>query len=47
MMRAAGEPTDLEVIDVPFDILRIVPDADALQGSAQAMKEILGRLAGR
>lgn len=38
-------PTDFEVIDMPFDLLRIVPDAGALQASAQAMKELVGRLA--
>ena len=38
-------PTDFEVIEMPFDLLRIVPDAGALEASAQAMKELVGRLA--
>lgn len=37
-------PTDFQVIDMPFELLRIVPDASALQASAQAMKELVGRL---
>jgi uncharacterized SAM-binding protein YcdF (DUF218 family) len=40
-------PTDFEVIDMPFDLLRVLPDAGALQGSARAMKEIVGWLVGR
>ena len=39
-------PTDFEVIEMPFDLLRVVPDAGALQGSGQAMKEIAGWVAG-
>ncbi|WEN42122.1 hypothetical protein CKCBHOJB_01707 [Thauera sp. GDN1] len=46
-LRILPAPTDFEVIDVPFDVLRIVPDAGALQASARAMKEIVGLLAGR
>lgn len=46
-LKITPAPTDFEVIDVPFDLLRIVPDADALQGSARAMKEIVGRVVGR
>ncbi len=38
-------PTDFEVIDMPFDVLRITPDTGALQASAQAIKELVGRLA--
>ena len=40
-------PTDFEVIDMPWDLLRVVPDADALDGSGRAMKEIVGRWVGR
>ena len=40
-------PADHEVIDMPFDLLRVVPDADALDGSARAFKELFGRLVGR
>ena len=40
-------PTDFEVIDMPWDLLRVRPDADALQGSAREMKEIVGRMVGR
>ncbi len=35
-------PTDFEVIPMPFDLLRIVPDARALDGSGRAMKELVG-----
>lgn len=38
-------PTDFEVIDMPFDLLRIVPDTAALHGSTRAFKECLGQLA--
>lgn len=38
-------PTDFEVIPMPFDLLRILPDARALEGSARAMKELVGLLA--
>jgi uncharacterized SAM-binding protein YcdF (DUF218 family) len=37
-------PTDFEVIDMPFDLLRIIPTADALEGSGRAFKELLGWL---
>jgi uncharacterized SAM-binding protein YcdF (DUF218 family) len=40
-------PADHEIIDMPFDLLRVVPDADALEGSARAFKELFGRLVGR
>ncbi len=35
-------PTDFEIIDMPFGLLRLMPDANALNGSAKAMKELLG-----
>lgn len=38
-------PTDFEIIDMPFDLLRIVPDTAALHGSTRAFKEWLGQLA--
>ena len=40
-------PTDYEVIEMPFDVLRIVPDAGALEGSARAFKELVGAALGR
>jgi hypothetical protein len=40
-------PADHEIIDLPVDLLRVVPDADALEGSARAFKELFGRLVGR
>lgn len=36
-------PTDFEVIPMPFDIFRILPDSRALNGSARAFKELLGQ----
>ncbi|PLX78008.1 MAG: YdcF family protein [Desulfuromonas sp.] len=38
-------PTDFEVIPVPFDTLRLLPDAQALEGSSRAFKELVGWLA--
>ena len=38
-------PTDWEVVDKPFDLLRIVPATDALDGSGRAFKEIVGVVA--
>lgn len=35
-------PTDHEVVDRPFKLLDVVPDAEALEGSGRAMKEIVG-----
>lgn len=46
-LKVTPAPTDFEVIEMPFDLLRVIPDADALDASARAMKEILGRIAGR
>jgi uncharacterized SAM-binding protein YcdF (DUF218 family) len=40
--RVIPAPTDFEVIDMPFTIFRLLPDADALEGSARAMKELVG-----
>ena len=40
-------PTDYEVVRMPFRLLDVVPETDALDGSARAMKEIVGRLGGR
>ena len=40
-------PTDYEVVRMPFRLLDVVPETDALDGSARAMKEIIGRLGGR
>lgn len=40
-------PTDFEVIPMPLDLQRLLPDAAALNGSARALKELVGRWAGR
>lgn len=40
-------PTDFEVIPMPLDLRQLLPDAAALNGSARAMKEFVGRWAGR
>lgn len=46
-LKVIPAPTDFEVIEMPFDLLRVIPDAGALDDSARAMKEILGRIVGR
>lgn len=40
-------PTDFEVTNLPFDVLKVLPDATALDVSARAFKEIVGRAVGR
>lgn len=40
-------PTDFEVIPMPLELRQFLPDASALNGSARAMKEIVGRWVGR
>lgn len=40
-------PSDFEVIPMPLDLRQFLPDAGALNGSARAMKEIVGRWVGR
>lgn len=40
-------PTDYEVVHRPFRLLDVVPDTEYLDGSGRAIKEIVGRLAGR
>jgi uncharacterized SAM-binding protein YcdF (DUF218 family) len=40
-------PTDYEVVQRPFRLLDVAPATDALDGSARAIKEIVGRLGGR
>lgn len=40
-------PTDFEVIPMPLDLRQVLPDASALNGSARAMKEFVGRWGGR
>jgi uncharacterized SAM-binding protein YcdF (DUF218 family) len=40
-------PADFEVIAMPFDLLQVIPDAAALDGSARAFKELVGRWVGR
>lgn len=42
-LRVLPAPTDFEVIEMPFDVLRLVPQASALQASGQAFKELFGR----
>ena len=37
-------PTDFEVVPMPFDMLRLLPDAGALERSARGMKELVGLL---
>jgi uncharacterized SAM-binding protein YcdF (DUF218 family) len=46
-LKVQAAPTDFEIIDMPFDLLRVVPDAGALDGSSRAFKELLGRAVGR
>ena len=40
-------PTDFEVVERPFDVFRVLPDAEALEGSGRAFKEVVGRWVGR
>lgn len=40
-------PTDFEPTGMPFDLLRVLPDAEALDKSARGFKEIVGRVVGR
>jgi uncharacterized SAM-binding protein YcdF (DUF218 family) len=40
-------PTDYEVVHRPWHVLDVVPDTEALDGSGRAIKEVVGRLAGR
>lgn len=40
-------PTDFEVVDEPFELNRLLPDAGALEGSARAFKEVVGWWVGR
>lgn len=40
-------PTDFNVIPMPWDALRLVPDVAALHASASAMREVVGRWVGR
>ena len=46
-IRVTPAPTDYEVVDRPFRVLDVVPDAEALEGSGRAIKEIVGAWAGR
>lgn len=46
-IRVIPAPTDHEVVDRPFKLLDVVPDAEALEGSGRAIKEIVGAWAGR
>lgn len=40
-------PTDFDVMVQPAGVLRVLPDAEALQGSGRAIKEMVGRWTGR
>jgi uncharacterized SAM-binding protein YcdF (DUF218 family) len=40
-------PTDFEIVEEPFELDRWLPSTRALDGSARAFKELLGRAAGR
>ncbi|HEY0884706.1 MAG TPA: YdcF family protein [Ramlibacter sp.] len=46
-IRVVPAPTDHQVVDRPFRLLDVVPDAEALEGSGHAIKEIVGAWAGR
>jgi uncharacterized SAM-binding protein YcdF (DUF218 family) len=46
-LRVIPAPTDYEVIDMPLDLLQVIPDARALEGSARAIKEVVGIWTGR
>lgn len=46
-IRVIPAPTDHEIVDRPFKLLDVVPDAEALEGSGRAMKEIVGAWVGR
>jgi len=35
-------PTDMEVVENPFSLYRLIPDAEALENSTRAMRELLG-----
>ena len=43
-IRVRPAPTDFEVVPMPFDLLRVLPSAQALADSARAMKELAGLL---
>jgi len=45
-IRVIPAPTDHEVVDRPFELLDVVPAAEALEGSGRAIKEIVGAWAG-
>jgi hypothetical protein len=34
-------PTDVEAVPRPFELLRVLPSAEALEGSARAFKEVV------
>lgn len=46
-LRVDPAPTDFEVIPMPINLQRLLPDSSALNGSARAMKEIVGQWLGR
>ena len=41
-VKLVAAPTDFEISDMSFDLLRFIPDADELDGSGRAIKELLG-----
>ena len=45
-IRVIPAPTDHEIVDRPLKLLDVVPDAEALEGSGRAIKEIVGAWVG-
>lgn len=41
-LRVIPAPTDFEVLETPFTPLKLIPDAEALENSGRAAREILG-----
>jgi len=46
-LKVIPAPTDFEVIDMPFDAIRLLPDTMALHRSGSAIKEMAGWIAAR
>ncbi len=41
-LKVHAAPSDFEIIDMPFDLLRLLPNTNALDSSSRAFKELLG-----
>lgn len=41
-LRVVAAPADFEVTPVPFSLIRLLPDAEALENSSRAVKELMG-----